>query len=205
MLVLSALLHLLAVCSPAQMPADVDPLHARLLVVGDYHFDGPFGRRLKRVLVDEMPTWKIEVKKAEKVDAATVAALIKDDETVIVVAAGSEFVRVSTSARAVEVGDLSEVAKIAELIVKERGRRCLWVGPPQQLGRRWARYAGAKTLSDRLSRALRAQARGCEYVDSLAYTRGGPATRFEDGLRPRTELAQRWAEEIAARIIRLVR
>lgn len=197
-----------ALASPVRaqpLPADVDPLHARLLVVGDFHLEGPFGRRLKRRLRDEMPTWKVAVFALERFEASAVDALIRDDDAVVVVAAGSELVEVSTAAKTVGVGDLSQVEAAARLIVKTRGRRCLWVGPPQQLGRAWARYKGAEGLSDRLSRAVRDRARGCEYVDSLAYTRGGAGLRYEDGLRLRPEPAQRWAEEVAARLIRLAR
>lgn len=200
-----AVLAILLAPAAAQIPADVDPLHARLLVVGDVYLSETFGKRLTRVLRTEMPTWKVDVQALDRVDAATVAPYIRGDDSVVVVAAGAEYIEVSTRTKTVSVGDLSAVEEIAKLVVDKAGRRCLWIGPPQVLGREWEWFKGAKTVSEKLSQGIRAKARGCEYIDSLSYTRGAPSVRYEDGLRLRPEPSRKWADEIADRLIRLVR
>lgn len=203
-----AVLPLALACAPsarAQLPTDVDPLHARMLIVGDRQLEEAFGRRLTRRLREGMPTWKVAAISVERVDARAVDELIREDDAVIVVVAGAELVAVSTAARRVSVGDLAQVQAVAELIVSKRGRRCIWVGPPKIVGRAWARFQGAEQVSQKIGQAIRARARGCEFVDSVAFTHGGAAMRYEDGLRLRPEPAQRWAEEIAARLVRLVR
>jgi lysophospholipase L1-like esterase len=189
----------------------------RILVIGDSHSVGSFGRRLDDLLRERTPevatygscgsspSWWFDGRATQcgyfhrglngrsrrGTEAATplLSTLLSEIEPdTIVVALGANLVNAPR--------DWAErtTRQMVELIAGKPGLRCVWVGPPHGRNKPEPGFGEFYTLLEGIVKPT------CEFIDSRPFAQypetGGDGVHFDHLGRPGVAIAEKWAESV---------